>query len=75
ETIVTLETAAGLVKVTATCRDGRCEKVKLTMVPSLVHELDVAIDTPHWGRIKADICYGGMFYALVDVGQIGLTIE
>ncbi|MGO7638596.1 proline racemase family protein, partial [Rhizobium leguminosarum] len=75
ETIVTLETAAGLVNATATCRDGRCEKVRLTIVPSFVHELDVAIDTPHWGSIKADISYGGIFYALVDVGQIGLTIE
>ncbi len=75
ETIVTLETAVSLVKATATCRDGRCEKVRLTMVPSFVHELDVGIDTPHWGKIKADISYGGIFYALVDVGQIGLTIE
>ena len=28
-----------------------------------------------WGRISIDICYGGIFYALVDVGQVGLTIE
>jgi len=75
ETIVMLETAAGLVKATATCRDGRCEKVKLTMVPSFVHELDVEIDTPDWGRIRMDISYGGIFYALVDVRQIGLTID
>ncbi|KAA0699373.1 proline racemase [Neorhizobium sp. P12A] len=75
ETVVTLDTAAGIVKAVATCRDGRCEKVKLTMVPSFVHELDVALDTPNWGRIKIDICYGGIFYALVDVGQVGLTIE
>jgi proline racemase len=75
ETVVTLDTAAGLVKAVATCRDGRCEKVKLTMVPSFVHELDVTLDTPDWGRIKIDICYGGIFYALVDVGQVGLTIE
>jgi proline racemase len=75
ETVVTLDTAAGLVKAVATCRDGRCEKVKLTMVPSFVHELDVALDTPEWGRIKIDICYGGIFYALVDVGQVRLTIE
>ncbi|TCR90942.1 4-hydroxyproline epimerase [Rhizobium sp. BK376] len=75
ETVVTLDTAAGLVKAVATCRDGRCEKVKLTMVPSFVHELDVALDTPDWGQIKIDICYGGIFYALVDVGQVGLTIE
>jgi len=75
ETIVTLDTAAGLVRAVATCRDGRCEKVRLTMVPSFVHELDVVLDTPEWGAIKLDICYGGIFYALVDVGQVGLTIE
>jgi proline racemase len=75
ETIVTLDTAAGLVRAVATCRDGRCEKVRLTMVPSFVHELDVVLDTPEWGEIKLDICYGGIFYALVDVAQVGLTIE
>jgi proline racemase len=75
ETVVTLETAAGLVKAVATCRDGRCEKVKLTMVPSFVHELDVKLETPHWGTVTLDLCYGGVFYALVDVGQINLTIE
>ena len=75
ETVVTLDTAAGLVKAVATCRDGRCEKVKLTMVPSFVHELDVEIETPHWGKINVDLCYGGIFYALVDAGQVNLTIE
>lgn len=75
ETTVVLDTAAGLVKAVAICSNGRCEKVKLTMVPSFVHELDVALDTPDWGRITIDLCYGGIFYALVDVGQVGLTIE
>ncbi|NRP71843.1 4-hydroxyproline 2-epimerase 1 [Ensifer psoraleae] len=75
ETVVILDTAAGLVKATATCRDGRCERVKLTMVPSFVQELDVEIETPEWGRIKLDLCFGGVFYALVDVRQIGTTIE
>src|SRR6218665_1073123 len=75
ETIVMLDTAAGLVKATATCKDGRCERVTLTMTPSFVHELDVEVDTPDWGRIKLDLCYGGIFYALVDVAQIGTTIE
>lgn len=75
ETVVMLDTAAGLVKATATCRDGRCERVKLTMVPSFVQQLDVEIDTPDWGRITMDLCFGGVFYALVDVAQIGTTIE
>lgn len=75
ETVVMLDTAAGLVKATATCRDGRCERVKLTMVPSFVQQLDVEVETPEWGRIKMDLCFGGVFYALVDVAQIGTTIE
>lgn len=75
ETTVVLDTAAGLVTATATCRDGRCERVKLTMVPSFVHELDVSLETEQWGRISFDLSYGGIFYALVDVGQIGLTID
>ncbi|MDO1580870.1 proline racemase family protein [Rhizobium oryzicola] len=74
ETIVVLETAAGLVRAKATCRDGRCERVELTMVPSFVHALDVPLET-RWGQIKLDISYGGVFYALVDVGQIGLKID
>ncbi len=66
--------AAGLVRAKATCRDGRCERVELTMVPSFVHALEVPLE-PRWGQIKLDISYGGVFYALVDVGQIGLKID
>lgn len=74
ETIVTLDTAAGLVKAVATCRDGRCESVRLTMVPSFVHALDQVIDMPEWGRVTFDLCFGGVFYALVDVSALGTTI-
>ena len=75
ETIVMLETAAGLVRARASCRDGRCERVELTMVPSFVQELDVTVQTQAFGQVTFDLSYGGIFYALVDVGQVGLTIE
>ncbi|KPF47295.1 proline racemase family protein [Rhizobium sp. G187] len=75
ETVVVLETAAGLVRAKATCHDGRCERVELTMVPSFVHELDVVLDTEAFGQITFDLSYGGIFYALVDVAQVGLTID
>ena len=74
ETVVTLETAAGLVTARAECRDGKCVRVNLDMVPAFVEALDVPLATDAWGTIHADICYGGVFYALVDVGQVGLTI-
>ncbi len=75
ETVVRLDTAAGLVTATAQCRDGRCGRVHLDMVPAFAETLDLELATDDWGPITADICFGGVFYALVDVDQIGLKIE
>jgi proline racemase len=75
ETIVMLDTASGLVKATAACRDGRCESVTLTMPPSFVLELDLEVEIDGLGRIKVDICYGGIFYALVDAEAINTPIS
>ena len=43
ETIVTLETPAGLVRTRATCKDGKCERVTLDMPPSFVEQLDAVV--------------------------------
>ena len=74
ETVVRLDTPAGLITARARCQDGRCLSVSLDNVPAFVEALDAEIATPHWGRIKADIAFGGVFYAIVDVAQLGLTI-
>ena len=73
ETVVRLDTAAGLITARAQCKGGRCLSVSLDNVPAFALDLDRVVRTP-WGDIKADIAFGGVFYALVDVGQIGLTI-
>ncbi len=73
ETIVRLDTAAGLIVARAACKDGRCLSVSLDNVPAFVLGLDVQVKTS-FGVIRADIAFGGVFYALVDVDQIGLTI-
>lgn len=75
ETAVVLDTAAGLVTARAACRDGRCERVTLEMPAAFVEALDMPLPTEHWGEIRVDLCYGGIFYALVDVAQLGLRIE
>jgi proline racemase len=74
ETILRLDTPAGLIVARATCRDGRCLSVSLDNVPSFAEALDREIETPRWGRIKADIAFGGVYYAIVDVDQIGVDI-
>lgn len=75
ETVVRLDTAAGLVTATAACRDGKCERVRLAMNPSYAHDLDVTVDVDGIGKVKVDIAFGGVFYALIDPRQLRLQIN
>jgi proline racemase len=75
ETVVVLETAAGLVRAVATCQDGRCERVTLDGVPSFVEALDVPLEVPGIGEVVVDVAYGGCFYVLMDVAQFGLHVR
>ncbi|EJT02403.1 proline racemase family protein [Rhizobium sp. CCGE 510] len=74
ETIVRLDTPAGLIVARAACRDNRCLSVSLDNVPSFAEALDREVETPKWGRIRIDVAFGGVYYALVDVDQLGLDI-
>ena len=44
------------------------------MPPAFVTKKSATILTAKWGEITYDLCYGGIFYVLIDVDQIGLTI-
>ena len=74
ETVVTLDTAAGPVRAVARCADGKVTQVALDMPPAFVAKKAATIETPEWGAITYDLCFGGVFYALVDADQVGLGI-
>lgn len=73
-TTVTLDTPAGLVVAQAECRDGRCLNVSLDMVPAFVEALDLQVPTAQHGTLTVDIAFGSLYYALIDVDQVGLSI-
>ncbi len=73
-THLTLEAPAGLIKVKATCKDGKVERVKFRNLPAFAMHLDVPLDVPGYGTITADIAWGGMFYVIADAGQFGLGL-
>ncbi len=75
ETTVVLDTAAGLVKAIATCENGKVKSVALDMFPSFCEQMDVPLDVDGIGTISVDLAYGGVYYVLVDVREVGLTIE
>ncbi|KAI2821850.1 hypothetical protein CBS63078_10282 [Aspergillus niger] len=74
-TQVTLDTAAGLVTVTAECEAGKCKSVEFDNVPAFVLELDFKVQVPGLGQISVDIAYGGMMYLLVQTSSLGLSID
>ena len=74
-TEVVLETAAGLVRTRAQCRDGRCERVTLAGVPSFVEALDAPLEVPGIGTVTVDIAYGGCYYVLVRAEQLGVRLD
>jgi proline racemase len=75
ETVIRLDTPAGLVIATVVVRDGRAERVTLRNVDSFVVELDATVDVPGIGAVRYDLAYGGNFYAIVDIADVGLPFD
>jgi len=73
-TVLRLEAPAGIVTATVKCRDGNCERVSLDMIPCFAEALDQTLVTEQWGTLSVDIAFGGVFYAVVDVKLLGLSI-
>lgn len=74
ESVVRLDTPAGLVEARAQCRDGKCESVTLQMPSGFVEATGVETDVPGLGGIAVDVAFGGVYYGLVDADEIGLKI-
>ncbi|KAF4956538.1 hypothetical protein FSARC_11540 [Fusarium sarcochroum] len=70
-----LDTAAGLVGVTADCEAGKCKAVAFDNVPSFVSALNIPIEVPGIGTVSVDVAWGGMWYAIVDAASIGLKVD
>ena len=73
-TELVLEAPAGLVRVTADCRDGRCERVTFENVPSFATHLGAPVSVPGLGELLVDVAYGGAFCAFVDAEPLGYAI-
>jgi len=75
ETTLRLEAPAGVVEVTAACRDGRCESVELTNVPCFADRLATPLEVEGIGTIEVDVAFGGMWYAIAAAAELGFALE
>jgi proline racemase len=75
ETVVRLDTPAGLVHARVAVEGGRARAVTLRNVPSFLHERDASVDVPGLGSIRYDMAFGGNFYALLPAAAAGVEVD
>ena len=47
----------------------------MTTLPSFVEHQGVTVKVPGVGEVVVDIVYSGMWYVVVEAGQVGLALE
>ncbi len=74
-TTIRLDVPAGLVVAEVAVKDGHAEHVTIRNVPSFAYALDQTIQVPEFGDVHYDLAFGGNFYAVVDLAELGLPFE
>ena len=74
-TVVRLDTPAGLVVAEVQVRDGKAERVTITNVPAFAYALDQTVQVDGLGDVTYDMGYGGNFYAILPIEQLGLPFD
>src|SRR5215831_2565172 len=69
-----LETPAGLIRIEAEVRNGKCRKVTFRNVPAFATHLDAKVEVRGLGCVTVDIAWGGMFYVIADAEPLGFRL-
>ncbi|MEG3616042.1 proline racemase family protein [Isoptericola haloaureus] len=75
EQSVVLESPAGLARVTAHNAGGRVRSITTQGEPAYVADEGLSVDVPHYGHVEFDLVWSGAYYALIDAGRYGFTID
>jgi proline racemase len=73
-TDIKLDTPIGIVEVRVKVEAGHAIEVGFVNQPSFIFAEDVQIEVPDVGAISLDISFGGLFYAILDAADVGLTV-
>jgi proline racemase len=73
-TELVLESPAGLIRLTCTCRDGKVTSVRFRNQPAFAYHLGAAVEVAGLGTLPVDVAWGGMAYVLVDAPSLGFQL-
>lgn len=74
-TNLTFETLGGLIPLQIESKGGRVQGITFRNLPAFSYRHDIRLDVPSVGRIMVDVVFGGLWYVVVEVGQLGLTVN
>jgi proline racemase len=74
-TEIRLDVPAGLVVARVAVEAGRAVAVTIENVASFVERLDETIEVPGFGAVPYSVAFGGNFYALVRLDDVGLPFD
>jgi proline racemase len=74
QTVLAVDTPAGLVEVRADCVGGRCKRVAFRNVASFVMHEDRHVELCGYPTLRVDVAYGGMIYCIVNAVDLGLSL-
>ncbi|AOS63759.1 proline racemase family protein [Actinoalloteichus hymeniacidonis] len=75
ETVIRLDTPAGVVVARVAVTDGHAESVTIENVPSFVDRLDQVVAVPGLGEVPYSLAFGGNYYAMVGLDDVGLPFD
>jgi proline racemase len=74
-TTIRLDTPAGLVIARVSVSDGHADSVTIENVPAYSVRLDDTVEVPGYGPVRYSLAFGGNFYAMVDLDDVGLPFD
>ena len=74
-TSIRLDTPAGVVVASVAVTDGHADSVTIENVPAYSERLDAVVAVPGLGDVPYSLAFGGNFYAMVDLDDVGLPFD
>ncbi|MGO2542506.1 MAG: proline racemase family protein [Specibacter sp.] len=74
-TTIRLDTPAGLIIAEVAVSGGAATSVTIRNVPSFCLELDAHVTVAGFGGVRYDMAFGGNFYAVVELAELGLPFD
>jgi trans-L-3-hydroxyproline dehydratase len=75
ETRVGIDAPCGFIEAFVKWDGQHAGSVRFVNVPSFIWQRDAGVDTPSFGTVRGDICFGGAFYFYTSGDPFGLEIR